>query len=346
MSTPIELVGISKLYGSVAAVEDISISIAPGKLTTILGPSGSGKSTMLSIIAGLTTPTAGRIIVGSEDITHLPAARRNIGLVFQSYALFPHMSVYDNVAFPLKVRRADAARVREQVGQALELVRMNGLADRKPVQLSGGQQQRVAIARAIVFQPSILLLDEPLAALDRKLREDVRTEIRQIQETVGITTILVTHDQEEALSLSDQVVVLKDGRVQHMAAPEEIYYHPATRWIAEFLGEANLFHARADGSLVLATAAAPTTPQDELVLIRPEKMHLGPPNGSALMTARVVQRVFLGSRLRYELAAADGARVLAMSTGDTDRYAVDTTVGLSWNPADLWRFGNASASEA
>ena len=202
---------MSRHYGTVAAADDVDLAVAQGEFVTILGPSGSGKTTLLSLIAGLNRPTAGRIFIGGRDVTDAPAQERNIGLVFQSYALFPHMTVLENVLFPLGVRKINGAAARSQALEALKLVRLDGLQDRRPSQLSGGQQQRVALARAIVFKPDILLLDEPLGALDRKLREELQVELKQLQRTLGVTTILVTHDQEEALSLSDRIMVLNNG---------------------------------------------------------------------------------------------------------------------------------------
>ena len=240
MST-IDLIDVAKRYGPVTAVEDVQLHVDEGELVTVLGPSGSGKTTLLTMIAGLAGPSAGRIDIGGRDVTWLPAAKRNVGLVFQSYALFPHMSVHDNVAFPLSVRRLGRAEIDRRVAEALRLVRLAGFERRRPAQLSGGQQQRVALARAFVFEPEILLLDEPLGALDRKLREQLQVELRQLQRSLGITTILVTHDQEEALSLSDRIVVLDDGRVQQIGTPEEAYLKPRNRFVADFLGAANLF---------------------------------------------------------------------------------------------------------
>ena len=202
----IRLEGIAKHYGPVHAVDGVDLAVGQGEFVTILGPSGSGKTTMLMLIAGLTQPTAGRIRLGGRDVTGAPAQARNVGLVFQSYALFPHMTVVDNVAFPLSVRHVPRTEAARRVAEALRLVQLEGLERRKPSQLSGGQQQRVALARSLVFQPEILLLDEPLGALDRKLREELQVELKQLQRTVGVTTILVTHDQEEALSLSDRIV--------------------------------------------------------------------------------------------------------------------------------------------
>ncbi len=255
----IHLQGVSRHYGAFAAVDDVSLDVEHGEFVTILGPSGSGKTTVLTMIAGLNTPTAGSIHIGGRDVTALPASQRNIGLVFQSYALFPHMTVFDNVAFPLSVRRIGRAETKRRVEEALARVRLESFARRKPSQLSGGQQQRVALARAIVFQPDILLLDEPLGALDRKLREEVQVELRRLQRSLGITTILVTHDQEEALSLSDRIVVLDRGKVQQIAAPLDAYMRPSNRFVADFLGTANVFEGRvgADGGSIVLEGGGP-----------------------------------------------------------------------------------------
>src|SRR5436309_11335761 len=242
----ITLDGVSKHYAAVRAVEGVDLEVKPGEFVTILGPSGSGKSTLLNLIAGLTDPSAGRIWIGGRDVTWLPSAKRNVGLVFQSYALFPNMSAAANVGFPLAARGMRGAEAAARVEEALRLVRMTGLERRRPSQLSGGQQQRVALARAIVFKPDILLLDEPLAALDRKLREELQVELKQLQRTLRVTTILVTHDQEEALSLSDRIMVLDESRTQQVANPAEAYLKPANRFVAEFLGIAN-FVALPDG---------------------------------------------------------------------------------------------------
>ena len=251
---------MSKRYGAVAAADEVDLAVAQGEFVTILGPSGSGKTTLLSLIAGLNRPTAGRIFIGGRDVTDAPAQERNIGLVFQSYALFPHMTVLENVLFPLGVRKINGAAARSQALEALKLVRLDGLQDRRPSQLSGGQQQRVALARAIVFKPDILLLDEPLGALDRKLREELQVELKQLQRTLGVTTILVTHDQEEALSLSDRIMVLDKGRTQQVAAPAEAYLRPANRFVAEFLGIANFVGLDGGGT----------------GLVRPERVRLAP----------------------------------------------------------------------
>lgn len=237
----IELRDLTKKYNQVKAVDKVNLRVQDGEFVTILGPSGSGKTTLLTTIAGFEEPTEGSILVNGRSINGVPPHKRNIGLVFQSYALFPHMTVFQNIAFPLKVRRYSKKKINDRVKEALEIVRMTGYESRKINQLSGGQQQRVALARAIVFNPEILLLDEPMAALDRKLRQDVQVELRQLQRTLGITTIAVTHDQEEALTLSDRILILNQGRIEQFGTPEELYNRPVNRFVAEFLGNTNLF---------------------------------------------------------------------------------------------------------
>jgi spermidine/putrescine ABC transporter ATP-binding subunit len=346
MST-IDLTGIAKHYGAVAALEDLDLAVAQGELVTILGPSGSGKTTLLTLVAGLSNPSAGRIDIGGRDVTTLPAARRNVGLVFQSYALFPHMSVADNVAFPLSVRglaRAEAAR---KVADALRLVQLSGFERRRPSQLSGGQQQRGARARAFVFEPEILLLDEPLGALDRKLREQLQVELRQLQRSLGITTILVTHDQEEALSLSDRIVVLDQGRVQQIATPEEAYLRPANRFVADFLGTANLFEGvlhregagwclrQADGTAIPCAEPGVAAGSAAAAIVRPERVMLAPADAGAGLLATVGDVIYLGQSLRYHLDLA-GRTVVATSTDRGARFAAGAPVRLSWRPDDVW----------
>jgi ABC-type Fe3+/spermidine/putrescine transport system ATPase subunit len=342
----IELAGLSKHYGAVRAVDDVSLAVGQGEFVTILGPSGSGKTTLLSLIAGLVEPTAGRIVIGGRDVTDLPAARRNVGLVFQSYALFPNMSVHRNVAFPLEVRGVPRAEAARRVAEALRLVRLTGLEDRRPSQLSGGQQQRVALARAIVFAPAILLLDEPLAALDRKLREEVRGELRRLQRALGVTTLLVTHDQDEALSLSDWIVVLDRGRIQQTGPPDEAYRRPANRFVADFLGAANLFEgelqqrgdtcevALADGERIPVGRLPETAGHRVCVLLRPERIVVTA-NGDGV-PATVLESVYHGQMVRYQLRLASGREVVAVATDAVPRFAPATPVRLSWRPEDVW----------
>jgi putative spermidine/putrescine transport system ATP-binding protein len=321
----IRLKGVSKHYGAVAAADEVDLDVAQGEFVTILGPSGSGKTTLLSLIAGLNKPTAGRIFIGGRDVTDAPAQQRNIGLVFQSYALFPHMTVLENVLFPLGVRRIGGAAARSQAMEALKLVRLDGLQDRRPSQLSGGQQQRVALARAVVFKPDILLLDEPLGALDRKLREELQVELKQLQRTLGVTTLLVTHDQEEALSLSDRIMVLDKGRTQQVAAPSEAYLRPANRFVAEFLGIAN-FVGLAGG---------------KTGVVRPERLRLEAPGVNGGQPARVVEAIYLGQMVRYHLAleAGGSAPLVAALPFVGKAFVAGERVAVSWDSADVWPVG-------
>src|SRR5579872_2150948 len=277
---------LEKTYGAITAVHDVSLRVGAGELVTLLGPSGSGKTTTLSMIAGFVYPTSGRILRNGVEITYMPPHLRNIGMVFQDYALFPHLSVYDNIAFPLRQRKRPATDVKQRVGAALNLVRLEAMAQRKPSELSGGQQQRVALARALVFGPSLLLLDEPLGALDKALREQMQLEIKRIQKATGVSIVHVTHDQQEALALSDRVVVMEGGCVRADGIPAEIYQRPRDRFVAEFVGETNLLHgtivARNGGSYtvrigerlvaIVASESELQTGGDVLFSVRPERV--------------------------------------------------------------------------
>jgi len=318
----IRLDGVTRRYGTVAAADNVDLAVAQGEFVTILGPSGSGKTTLLSLIAGLNRPTAGRIFIGGRDVTEASAQERNIGLVFQSYALFPHMTVLENVLFPLGVRKITGAPARTRALEALKLVRLEGLQDRRPSQLSGGQQQRVALARAIVFKPDILLLDEPLGALDRKLREELQVELKQLQRTLGVTTLLVTHDQEEALSLSDRIMVLNHGRTQQVAAPTEAYLKPANRFVAEFLGIANFVGL--DGG--------------RTGVVRPERVRLEPIGVNGGKPARIVEAIYLGQMVRYHLAldGGDATSVVAAAPFVGRAWQAGEAVAVSWDAADIW----------
>jgi len=238
----VQLQNIGKRYGNFIAVHDVSLEIKPGEFVTFLGASGSGKTTCLRIIAGFVKPDAGKVLIDEEDVTPVPPHKRNTGMVFQQYALFPHMTVAQNVSFGLRVRRLDRAEVSRRTNEALQLVRLEQFADRYPTQLSGGQKQRVALARAVVIGPRVLLLDEPLAALDLKLREELQSEIKRVQQTLGITTVFVTHDQGEALSMSDRVVVMRNGGILQVDTPARLYRHPNCRYVANFVGRTNLLN--------------------------------------------------------------------------------------------------------
>jgi putative spermidine/putrescine transport system ATP-binding protein len=288
----LELRGLSKRYGSFVAVEDVSLRVERGEFLTLLGPSGSGKTTILMAIAGFTAPSAGAILLDGSDITGLPPEKRDFGMVFQGYALFPHMSVAENVAFPLRVRGLGRAERDAKVRAALDLVQLDRFAERRPAQLSGGQQQRVALARALVFDPALLLLDEPLSALDKKLRAELQEELKALHRRVGRTFVNVTHDQEEALSLSDHVAILNHGRLIQLGAPAQLYEQPRTRFVADFLGKSNFLHGTvrevspaARGTLTLQSGATrlvqaagagarPALGTPALLSLRPEKIAL------------------------------------------------------------------------
>ena len=243
MSGSVVLKGLVKTYPGVVAVDHLTMDIKEGEFMTFLGASGSGKTTTLSMIAGLTLPTSGEILLNGQDVTFIPPHKRNIGMVFQNYALFPHMTVYENIAFPLKMHKIPKAEIEKRVTQALHMVQLPQHGDRYPSQLSGGQQQRIALARALSFEPGLILMDEPLGALDKKLRQHMQIEIKHIQEDLGFTTIYVTHDQEEALTMSDRIAVLRDGKLEQLGTPEELYEEPKTLYVADFIGESNIFKA-------------------------------------------------------------------------------------------------------
>jgi len=312
MSVGITIEGLAKRFGSTVAVDHIDLRVETGQLYFLLGPSGCGKTTLLRMIAGLTEPSAGRIRFGQRDVTRVAPNKRNAGMVFQSYALWPHMTVRQNVAFGLKVRKVAKERREERVEQALAAVRMSQYAERKPAQLSGGQQQRVALARALVIEPDVLLLDEPLSNLDAALRLEMRHEIRRLCTQTGITTVYVTHDQAEALSMADAMAVLRDGRIEQIGPPRALYERPHTRFVAGFLGETNILPAtvgaRRNGTLDLQTKAgavqtrnlpdpAPEEGSTVLCSIRPESLRFerAEDAGGAALRGRIAESVFLGA---------------------------------------------------
>ncbi len=325
----ISLEHVSKQFGTFVAVHDADFAIERGEFFAMLGPSGCGKTTTLRMIAGFETPTAGVIRLEGHDVSRVPPYRRNVNTVFQQYALFPHMNVWDNVAFGPRSRKVGDAETKKRVGEMLEIVRLGEFAKRKPSQLSGGQQQRVALARALVNYPSALLLDEPLGALDLKLRQAMQIELKRIQREVGITFIFVTHDQEEALTMSDRIAVMSLGFVEQIGAPEEIYHHPSTVFVAGFIGSANLFRTHVDqreGDHVAVSiggeripvpssngatmaAGAPAT-----VMVRPERVRVlmqAPANGYVGVPCTVSDLVFQGPVVRVALATAGGDEVVA-----------------------------------
>ncbi|NTF83960.1 ABC transporter ATP-binding protein [Rhizobium rhizogenes] len=320
----ITLENIVKRHGTLTTVSDVSLHIRQGEFIAFLGPSGCGKTTTLRMIAGLTNVSEGRILFGDRDVTAMPPYLRDAGLVFQGYALFPHMTVAQNVAFGLEMRKVNKADTDKRVMDALKLVKLDRLAGRMPSQLSGGQQQRVALARAIAYEPEVLLLDEPLSALDAKLRYEVRTDLRRLQSDLGLTTIFVTHDQDEALSIADRIVVMSAGRIEQVGTPEEIYDRPATRFVAEFIGATNIFAGRPEGTDLFRTedgltfalpAGARTDASVTAMAVRPEHVRLVPVGeaapGAPSIQVSVEYVVYRGALSEYVLRNTTGATVLA-----------------------------------
>lgn len=327
-SEELRLHGVHKSYGSVNAVSDVNLTVEPGKTLTLLGPSGCGKTTLLRMIAGFVYPSAGRISVGGADITDVPAAQRNIGVVFQNYALFPHLTIAENLGFGLRARRLPKPEVLQQVERMLSIVKLDGFGDRYPVQLSGGQQQRAAVARALAIDPRLLLLDEPLSALDKNLRQAVQQELRHLQRQFGITTVVVTHDQEEAFVLSDRVAVMNAGRVLQIGTPQEIYDKPANRFVAEFLGSGNFLTGsvvrstggRAQIELVGGTtfeATSTLVPGTRIeAFVRPEELILEARNGVVqpgyvALDVTVADFRVVGGRIEVEVEGANGIKLVS-----------------------------------
>jgi spermidine/putrescine transport system ATP-binding protein len=359
----LRLDGITKTFGSFTAVDGVSLDVPSGSFFALLGPSGCGKTTTLRIIAGLERPTAGRILLGDEDVTDARPYRRPVNTVFQSYALFPHLDVFENVAFGLRRRRA--ADVRAKVAEALELVELGHLARRKPAQLSGGQQQRVALARAGVNRPDVLLLDEPLGALDLKLRRQMQLELKRIQTEVGITFVHVTHDQEEAMTMADTIAVMNAGRIEQLGSPVDLYESPATAYVANFLGQSNLLPAavadrRGDAVLVEVDGTRIAVPPERcrsagrevLVGVRPEKVHLeaGDEAGAvnALRGGIVVDASFTGTSTQYLVRLPSGRQLsaFAQNTGRAAVLRVGTGVTVCWEPAHTFALDGAEDAAA
>jgi putative spermidine/putrescine transport system ATP-binding protein len=329
---PISLRGVRKEFpGGVVAVHDLDLDVEDGEFVTLLGPSGSGKTTVLRLVAGFERPTAGTVTLGGRDVTDVPPFERDVHTVFQDYALFPHLSVLRNVEYPLRIAKVARAERRARALEALATVRLDGMADRAPAALSGGQRQRVALARALVGRPSVLLLDEPLGALDLKLREQMQVELQQIQRAAGITFVLVTHDQDEALTLADRVVVFNDGRVEQAGAPRELYERPASPFVAGFVGTSNLLRDDAARALL---------GRDGTWSVRPEKIRLADPgaaapDGATTATGTVDEIVYTGATTRCLVALEAGARlsVLVVNDGNPARTPQrGDAVRLYWQP--------------
>jgi iron(III) transport system ATP-binding protein len=335
MARGVSIERVSFGYGGTAVLDDISLDVERGEFFAFLGPSGSGKTTLLRLVAGFGRPGAGRILIGDRDVTGLPPWSRNVGMVFQSYALWPHMTVAKNVAFGLERRRLSRKEISQKVEAALALVGLAALADRRPAQLSGGQQQRVALARTIVIEPEVLLLDEPLSNLDAKLRVEMRSELRALQRKLGITAIYVTHDQEEANAVADRVAVLDQGRIQQIGAPAELYDRPANRFVATFLGTANLIEGRVEGGRFTTEGFAldGIDAQDgaACISIRPQDIMLGAFTSG--ISAVLTEREFLGAVVRYRLRAGSQQIVVdAPHHRDDKTYALGSSVGVIIDP--------------
>lgn len=360
--------GITKRFGAVVGVDHIDLQVEAGEFLSLLGPSGSGKTTLLMMLAGFETPSSGSITLGGRDLTHVPPNKRGIGMVFQRYALFPHMSVAQNVAFPLKMRGLGKDEVAPLVEQALARVRLQDYGDRMPAQLSGGQQQRVAVARALVFQPPVLLMDEPLGALDKKLREELQIEIKKLHESLGVTIIYVTHDQEEALTMSDRIAVMNCGRVEQIGTPEEIYECPTTSFVADFIGVSNLMPAtvieatglrarvRLDAGVELDTAMTRLEQGDRChAVVRPERLRVagreGARGGAPGVDGTVVATVYLGSAWQVVVRLHDDVEVvvLLLNTGEDERSRLPSpgsAAHVSWSPDDLHVVRESTAEKA
>ena len=365
----IELVGVEKEFATgghdVRAVEHVDLSIAEGEFFSLLGPSGCGKTTTLRMIAGFEEPSAGRILLHGRDMVGVPPFRRDVNMVFQQYALFPHMDVFENVAFGLRRKKVDKDEIKRRVAEALSLVELQGRETRKPRQLSGGQQQRVALARALVNRPRALLLDEPLGALDLKLRQAMQLELKRIQREVGITFVYVTHDQEEALTMSDRLVVMNAGRIEQLGNPRELYEHPATRFVANFIGTSNILTGRLErrgdtwalaglgpDERVLVGDAGPAQPGQEVELaVRPEKVVLRaeqdpPPPGQCALRGRVTEIVYLGTSTQYRTVTDGGQAVAVYRQNTSATPGADVLTGqvgwLEWPPEHSYVLGGGT----
>ncbi len=359
LGRPVRFESVGKSYGSTAAVKRVDLDIPAGEFLTLLGPSGSGKTTTLMMLAGFETPTSGEIFVGDGRLTNVRPAQRNIGMVFQSYALFPHMTVFENIAFPLKMRGMSASEQKKRVEHVLSIVDLGPLGNRYPRQLSGGQQQRVALARAIVFEPPVLLMDEPLSALDKYLRSHLQIEIKRIQRELGITVVYVTHDQDEAMTMSDRICVMSDGEIRQVDTPEALYNHPADEFVAGFLGESNMLDARlevagSDRLTVGISGARIDLPvrkvaenRDLKISLRPEHIRLTTSaEGSQPVTEVTIENViYVGDHRRYGVKLPGGGIVYAKQqiVGGVDRFELGDRALLHWPIEEMRVFSSGKA---
>jgi len=351
--TAVELAHVNKRYGTVAAIVDVNLSVAKGEFVTLLGPSGSGKTTLLNLLAGTISPSSGRICINGHDATAIPPSKRGIGMVFQNYALMPHMTVFDNIAFPLRVRKVPAIEICRKVQRVLELIQLPDVGNRKPRELSGGQQQRVSLARCVVYNPALILMDEPLGALDKKLRDQMQLEIKRLHSQLGITMLYVTHDQEEALTMSDRIVLMDRGRIEQIATPDELYFHPRSTFAAEFLGQSNLFDVRVReiSSFVGLTsefgplrASLPPFAVAEggsaVAMVRPENMSVliegEAPGVLNCIQAVAIDSIVLGGMVRHHLRLADGRTLIIAELNRTNRTRLigGHNVRIVWRAED------------
>jgi spermidine/putrescine transport system ATP-binding protein len=356
----VELQQVTKSFGKVIAVDGVSFQVKQGEFLTLLGPSGCGKTTTMRMIAGLETPTEGRVLIRGRDVTYLPPYKRDVSLMFQSYALFPHKNIFDNVAFGLKYRKTPKGEIKQRVREALELVHLPGIERRYPKQLSGGQQQRVALARALVVNPALLLLDEPLSNLDLKLRERMRVELKQIQEQVGITFIFVTHDQEEALTLSDTIAVMEEGSIIQIGSPREIYEYPKTEFVARFIGQSNIIHGRVEKDdqegFQIVTENNQRLPLPEgrsfslgdpiSIQVRSERVFVYPEQAQAsheLVYPGVIERtIYAGSAVQYIVRLENGESLLSIRPATVEiPLPHETPIRVGFDRDDMVVLGGA-----
>jgi putative spermidine/putrescine transport system ATP-binding protein len=352
----VQITGLGKDYGVVAALRDTDLTVPAGEFLTLLGPSGSGKTTLLNLIAGMASPSRGKILINGRDVTHLPAEKRGIGMVFQNYALMPHMTVFENIAFPLQIRKVPKADIKRRVTEVLDVIHLPHVANRKPKELSGGQQQRISIARCIIYKPDLILMDEPLGALDKKLREQMQLEIRRIHTELGITMLYVTHDQEEALNMSDRIMLMKAGAVEQIGTPHALYFEPRTQFAADFIGasafiDAEIAETGEPALLKLSTgqtcraflhdhSAAGTAGK---LLLRPEALRLTQDGGCApghnILPGRIVSTLVTGGTSKHFVSLDNGATVAVqeLTNQETSRLAAGHPVFVTW-PQKAARF--------
>lgn len=343
---------LTKRFGDVLAVNQVSLEVKRGEFITLLGPSGSGKTTIMMMIAGFQMPTSGKIFIENEMVIFKPSFKRNVGMVFQNYALFPHMTVFENIAFPLRMRKLEGNKILEHVEGALNLVKLSGLGGRYPRQLSGGQQQRVALARALVYNPPVLLMDEPLGALDKKLREHMQLEIKSLHRSVGITVIYVTHDQSEALTMSDRIAVMNSGRIEQVGSPEELYERPRNKFVADFIGETNFMITEIVGekggnlelitskkTKILAFTKSHSQEGEVNVAIRPERITFVQSANEKLNTYEgiVEEAIYIGDTLKYKVLIENNELIVVTQKNDfgSERHKIGDRVFVSWRPEDV-----------